>query len=113
MVRCAGNRFHSCCLWANYGLPRKGEAMNAPEGSYCHVVLWAGEIFAARCVADVFNGDVLTVSRMDDGQVCRQIPAGDWRSATVYGGNGYPIYQHTAKTPTRKIVSREELAAAR
>jgi len=81
-------------------------------GAYCHVVLWVGESFFSRCVADVFDGDVLTVSRLDDGQVAREIPAGDWKTATVHGGNGYPLYCHYSKTPTRQLIPRAELAAA-
>jgi hypothetical protein len=78
--------------------------MNTNDGSYCLVELWVGSIEAPRCVADVFDGDVLTLSRLDDGQIARMIPAGDWKTATVFGGNGFPLYCHTTKTPTRKLV---------
>lgn len=76
--------------------------MIIPEGAYCHVVLWVGETFFSRCVADVFDGDVLTVTRLDDDAVAQEIPAGDWRTATVYTDHG-PLYCHTAKTPTRRL----------
>lgn len=71
---------------------------------YTLVTLWIGELHAPRCVADVFDGDVLTVTCLDDGAVLREIPAGEWREATVYDGDDHPLYAHIAKTPTRQAV---------
>lgn len=68
------------------------------------VELWIGELHAPRCVADVFDNDVLTISAIDDGHVLRTIPPGDWKTATVFSANGYPLYAHHAKTPTRQPV---------
>lgn len=78
--------------------------MDTTRSAYTKVALRIGELHAPRCVADVFSGDILTVTCIDNGAVLREIPAGEWSTAVTYGGDDYPLYAHHATTPLRSVV---------
>lgn len=67
------------------------------------VQLWIGSYSCPRAVADVFLGDTLTITSIDDGSVIREFPAGDWTSVTVIDDRGFELYTHTATTPLRQL----------
>lgn len=79
------------------------------EGSYTRVTLWIGEMNWPRCVADVFEGDDLTITSLDSGAVVTVYPAGDWKEAVTCGGDSHPLYGLIAKTPTRQPLPITEL----
>lgn len=83
--------------------------MASHDGSYTRVTLWIGEARWPRCVADVFDGDDLTITSLDSGAVVTVYPAGDWVNSVSYDGHGLPLYAHTAKTPTRQPLPIAEL----
>jgi len=68
--------------------------MNA---TFVHIELWAGESTHARSVADVFEGDTLTVTPIDGGP-SRTYAPGVWVLATTYDADGYPLAEYRAKT---------------
>lgn len=70
---------------------------------YCHVELWIGEAYHTGCVADVFDGDVLTVTDALSGSTTLYEP-GQWRTATTFGVTGYPDSYFIARTPPRKPI---------
>lgn len=63
------------------------------------VELWLGELSCPRTAADVFGGDILILTATDTQERLREIPAGDWRRATVYDARGNVQYAHVATTP--------------
>lgn len=65
--------------------------------THVHIELWAGESNHSRSVADVFDGDILTVTPIDGG-VPRTYAPGVWVLATTYDADGYPIAEYRAKT---------------
>lgn len=78
------------------------------DGSYTTVELWIGEAHHPRCVADVFDGDVLTITAIDTDEVLRTYQPGEWKSATTYTA-GYPAYSHRSRTEVRAIVNPFDL----
>jgi hypothetical protein len=71
--------------------------------SYVQVELFVGSYSCPRAVADVFDGDTLTISSLDDESIIREFQPGDWVSVTVYDGSGHPLYTHNATTPPREL----------
>lgn len=55
--------------------------------NFQHRYVPCGEISFPRCVADVFESGILTITSVDDGATVREIPADRWECATVYGSD--------------------------
>ena len=64
------------------------------------VELWIGEATYACSVADMFGGDVLTVTH--DGGIETRIEPSVWRNATTYDERGYPLSYFVATTPAHR-----------
>lgn len=51
-----------------------------------------GSASFARCDADVFEGDILTITAMDDGYEMRKYPVDQWHSVVAYDRFGHISY---------------------
>lgn len=60
--------------------------------NFQHEYVACGEISFPRCVADVFESGILTITSVDDGATVREIPADRWECATVYGSDDHIRY---------------------
>lgn len=67
--------------------------------SYAVVTLPIGSACFSRCHADVFTVDTLTITSMDDETVIKTYQPGQWKDATVFDTDGYPLTHHTPETP--------------
>lgn len=76
--------------------------MNA-DAPHTVVELRIGTASFARCVADVFTKDTLTITGVDDEQPIAVFQPGEWRAAATYAPDGSPIYAHQSETPVRGI----------
>lgn len=70
------------------------------------VELPIGSYSCPRAVADVFSGDTLTITSVDDGETFREFQPGQWIHAIVRGEDGYILYAHVATTqPAMALVT--------
>lgn len=53
----------------------------------------------ARCVADVFEDGILTITSVDNGYLMKEYRPDQWREVTVYAASGYPEYSHVNTNP--------------
>lgn len=81
------------------------------NGSYVTVSLRIGSAQFARCTADVFDHDTLTISSIDDGADIRVLGPGQWRECVVFEGSGdpHPAFAFVARTPCAAILSPAQL----
>ena len=75
--------------------------------SRVRVIQPTGEAFYEGAVADVFEGDVLTISQDEPSDLVGEerietIQAGQWISATVYDNQGYVLYTLLADKETKE-----------
>ena len=76
-----------------------------PPLMHIHTVveLRIGSASYTRCVADVFDGDALTITSLDSDEALAVWPAGTWTHATTYDPHGQPIAHYRAMTPPLEI----------
>ena len=91
-------------LYDPWDLP-SGSPLGSDEDEYeppplmhIHTVveLRIGSASYTRCVADVFDGDALTITSLDSDEALAVWPAGTWTHATTYDEHGHPIAHYRA-----------------
>jgi|SRR6266487_3904961 len=92
-------------LYDPWDLPSSGpqdtDDREPPPVMHIHTVveLRIGSASYTRCVADVFDGDALTITSLDSDEALAVWPAGTWTHATTYDAHGHPIAHYRATTP--------------
>jgi len=82
------------------GHPEDDADPEPPPLMHLHTVveLRIGSASYTRCVADVFDGDALTITSLDSDEALAVWPAGTWTHATTYDEHGHPIAHYRATT---------------
>lgn len=70
-----------------------------------------GEYRAPRCVIDEFEPGELTVTSLDHCQEVAVFKAGEWRFATAYDDQGYPVAMFEADTRERRVFVAARMAS--
>ena len=85
--------------------PQDDDDREPPPLMHIHTVveLRIGSASYTRCVADVSDGDALTITSLDSDEALAVWPAGTWTHATTYDAHGQPIASYRATTPPLEV----------
>jgi hypothetical protein len=66
---------------------------------------WSRSTYA-RCTVDEFEADTLTVTSVDNDWVVDIFLPGTWRTASVFGADGHPLFSLTSRMEADRLGER-------